>query len=122
MVLPLYSAIEKLDGRLFEAARDLGAGKWRTFLHVELPLTTPGIIAGCLLVFLPAMGMFYVSDLLGGAKDMLVGNIIKRQILLVQDWPFGSAASVVITVFMALLLWLYWQAAKRINRKEAWDG
>lgn len=122
MVLPLYSAIEKLDGRLFEAARDLGAGKWRTFLHVELPLTTPGIIAGCLLVFLPAMGMFYVSDLLGGAKDMLIGNIIKRQILLVQDWPFGSAASVVITVFMALLLWLYWQAAKRINRKEAWDG
>ncbi|WKE67315.1 spermidine/putrescine ABC transporter permease PotB [Gallaecimonas kandeliae] len=122
MVLPLYSAIEKLDGRLLEAAADLGAGKLRTFIHVVLPLTAPGIVAGCLLVFLPAMGMFYVSDLLGGAKDMLVGNIIKRQILLVQDWPFGSAASVVITVFMGLLLWLYWQAAKRINRKEALDG
>ncbi|EKE76787.1 spermidine/putrescine ABC transporter permease PotB [Gallaecimonas xiamenensis] len=122
MVLPLYSAIEKLDGRYLEAAADLGAGKIRTFIHVVLPLTMPGIVAGCLLVFLPAMGMFYVSDMLGGGKDMLVGNIIKRQILLVQDWPFGSAASVVITLFMGLLLFLYWQAAKRINRQEALDG
>lgn len=122
MVLPLYSAIEKLDGRYLEAAADLGAGKIRTFIHVVLPLTMPGIVAGCLLVFLPAMGMFYVSDMLGGGKDMLVGNIIKRQILLVQDWPFGSAASVVITLFMGLLLALYWQAAKRINRREALDG
>ncbi|ROQ27508.1 spermidine/putrescine ABC transporter permease PotB [Gallaecimonas pentaromativorans] len=122
MVLPLYSAIEKLDGRYLEAAADLGAGKIRTFIHVVLPLTMPGIVAGCLLVFLPAMGMFYVSDMLGGGKDMLVGNIIKRQILLVQDWPFGSAASVVITLFMGLLLALYWQAAKRINRQEALDG
>ncbi|WP_115718672.1 spermidine/putrescine ABC transporter permease PotB [Gallaecimonas mangrovi] len=122
MILPLYSAIEKLDGRYLEAAADLGAGKIRTFVHVVLPLTMPGVVAGGLLVFLPAMGMFYVSDMLGGGKDMLVGNIIKRQILLVQDWPFGSAASVVITVFMGLLLFLYWQAAKRINRQEALDG
>lgn len=122
MILPLYSAIEKLDGRYLEAAADLGAGKIRTFIHVVLPLTMPGVVAGGLLVFLPAMGMFYVSDMLGGGKDMLVGNIIKRQILLVQDWPFGSAASVVITVFMGLLLFLYWQAAKRVNRQEALDG
>ena len=78
MILPLYSAIEKLDGRLLEAARDLGANAVQRFFRVILPLTMPGIVAGCLLVLLPAMGMFYVADLLGGAKVLLVGNVIKE--------------------------------------------
>ncbi len=77
MILPLYSAIEKLDNRLLEAARDLGANTFQRFFRVILPLTMPGIIAGCLLVLLPAMGMFYVADLLGGAKVLLVGNVIR---------------------------------------------
>ncbi len=122
MILPLYSAIDKLDRTYLQAAADLGANALSRFWHVILPLTLPGIIAGCLLVFLPAMGMFYVSDLLGGAKNLLVGNVIQTQILLVQDWPFGSAAAVMITLFMALLLWLYWRASRFVNQKEALNG
>ena len=108
MILPLYSAIEKLDGRLLEAARDLG---------VILPLTMPGIIAGCLLVLLPAMGMFYVADLLGGAKVLLVGNVIKSEFLISRNWPFGSAISIGLTVLMALLIFVYYRANKLLNKK-----
>ncbi len=81
MILPLYSAIEKLDGTYIEAARDLGANKFQTLVRVILPLTMPGIIGGCLLVLLPALGMFYIADLLGGAKNLLIGNVIKSQVL-----------------------------------------
>lgn len=108
MILPLYASIEKLDPRLLEAARDLGAGKWRTFCHVTVPLTLPGMIAGFMLVFLPALGMFYIPDILGGAKSMLVGNFIKNQFLTARDWPAGAAASVVLTLIMALLLLVYY--------------
>ncbi|MBW3805592.1 spermidine/putrescine ABC transporter permease PotB [Aeromonas jandaei] len=117
MVLPLYSSIEKLDGRLLEAARDLGANGWQRLVRIILPLTLPGIIAGCLLVFLPAMGMFYVSDLLGGAKHLLIGNLIKTQFLNSRDWPFGAAISVMLTVLMALLVYCYWRAGKLLSRK-----
>ena len=109
MILPLFSSIEKIDRSLIEAATDLGASKFITFLRVELPLTLPGIVAGLLLVFLPAMGMFYISDLVGGAKNLLIGNIIKTQFLNIRDWPFGSAASVTLTVFMAGLLFFYYK-------------
>ncbi|MEH8160880.1 spermidine/putrescine ABC transporter permease PotB [Aeromonas veronii] len=117
MVLPLYSSIEKLDGRLLEAARDLGANGWQRLVRIILPLTLPGIIAGCLLVFLPAMGMFYVSDLLGGAKHLLIGNLIKTQFLNSRDWPFGAAISVMLTVLMALLIYCYWRAGKLLSKK-----
>ncbi len=117
MVLPLYSSIEKLDGRLLEAARDLGANGWQRLVRIILPLTLPGIIAGCLLVFLPAMGMFYVSDLLGGAKHLLIGNLIKTQFLNSRDWPFGAAISVMLTVLMALLVYCYWRAGKLLRKK-----
>ncbi|QSR47777.1 spermidine/putrescine ABC transporter permease PotB [Aeromonas veronii] len=117
MVLPLYSSIEKLDSRLLEAARDLGANGWQRLVRIILPLTLPGIIAGCLLVFLPAMGMFYVSDLLGGAKHLLIGNLIKTQFLNSRDWPFGAAISVMLTVLMALLVYCYWRAGKLLSKK-----
>ncbi|STW07881.1 Spermidine Putrescine ABC transporter permease PotB [Klebsiella grimontii] len=94
MVMPLYSSIEKLDRPLLEAARDLGASKLQTFIRIIIPLTMPGIIAGCLLVMLPAMGLFYVSDLMGGAKNLLIGNVIKSQFLNIRDWPFGAATSI----------------------------
>ncbi len=77
MVLPLYAVMEKLDIRLMEAARDLGASGSQVFFRVVLPLSLPGVTAGCIMVFLPAMGLFYVPDLLGGAKTMLMGNFIK---------------------------------------------
>ncbi|MGF1733285.1 spermidine/putrescine ABC transporter permease PotB [Photobacterium proteolyticum] len=117
MVLPLYSAIEKLDHNYIEAARDLGANKLQTFTKVIIPLTMPGIIAGCLLVLLPALGMFYVSDLLGGAKNLLIGNVIKSQVLNARDWPFGAATSIALTMAMAVMLYAYYRAGKLLNRK-----
>lgn len=117
MILPLYSAIEKLDGRLLEAARDLGANAVQRFFRVIFPLTMPGIVAGCLLVLLPAMGMFYVADLLGGAKVLLVGNVIKSEFLISRNWPFGSAISIGLTILMALLIFVYYRANKLLNKK-----
>ncbi len=118
MVLPLFAVMERLDNSLLEAAGDLGAGRAQTFLRVILPLTLPGIIAGSLLVFLPALGMFYVSDLLGGAKDLLVGNFIKNQFLNARDWPFGSAASVAMLAIMGLMLAAYFLSSKKAGGAE----
>ena len=117
MVMPLYSSIEKLDKPLLEAAKDLGAGKMQTFIRIIIPLTMPGIIAGCLLVLLPAMGLFYVSDLMGGAKNLLIGNVIKSQFLNIRDWPFGAATSIMLTLIMGLLLLVYWRASRLLNKK-----
>ncbi|MEZ3498260.1 spermidine/putrescine ABC transporter permease PotB [Pantoea sp. KPR_PJ] len=117
MVLPLYSSLEKLDRACLEAARDLGASKVQTFFRIILPLTLPGIVAGCLLVFIPAMGLFYVADLMGGAKNLLIGNIIKSQFLNIRDWPFGAATSIVMTLLMGLMLLFYWRAARLLNKK-----
>jgi spermidine/putrescine transport system permease protein len=119
MILPLYAALERLDRRYLEAARDLGASPWRAFWKVVVPLTMPGIVSGCMLVFLPGIGMFYVSDVLGGAKAMLLGNFIRDQFLTTRDWPLGAAASVTLTVLMGLMLLLYWKSAARLGRKEA---
>lgn len=117
MVMPLYSSIEKLDKSYIEAARDLGANKFQRFVKIIIPLTMPGIIAGCLLVLLPAMGLFYVADLMGGAKNLLIGNVIKSQFLNIRDWPFGAATSIFLTVMMGLLLYVYYRAAKLLNKK-----
>lgn len=116
MVLPLYSNLEKLDDSLMEAARDLGATRLQVLRKIIIPLTMPGIVAGTLIVFLPAMGMFYISDLLGGAKNLLLGNIIRNQFLSSMDWPFGSAISIAMILLMGLLMLAYFQASRRINR------
>ena len=117
MVLPLYAAIEKLDPKLREAARDLGASRLASLLKIELPLTQSGIIAGCMLVFLPALGMFYVPDILGGAKSVLIGNFIRDQFMIARNWPFGSAASVLLTAIMIAMLSLYaWRTARTRQR------
>lgn len=118
MILPLYANIEKLDMSLVDAARDLGANKFRVFMKVILPLTLPGIIAGSMLVLLPAMSMFYITDLLGGAKTMLIGNLIENQFLAARNWPLGSAVSVFLIVLMGLMLLVYW----RISKSRAADG
>ncbi|MGY5728579.1 spermidine/putrescine ABC transporter permease PotB [Vibrio chemaguriensis] len=121
MILPLYSAIEKLDNTYIEAAKDLGANKLQTITKVILPLTMPGIIGGCLLVLLPALGMFYISDLLGGAKNLLIGNVIKSQVLNARDWPFGAATSIALTFAMAVMLYAYYRAGKLLNKKVELD-
>ena len=117
MVLPLYSSIEKLDKPCLEAARDLGANKLQTFIRIIIPLTMPGIIAGCLLVMLPAMGLFFVADLMGGAKTLLIGNVIKSQFLNIRDWPFGAATSICLTLVMGLMLFVYYRAVKLLHKK-----
>ncbi len=107
MILPLYTSLEKLDHSLLEAARDLGANPWRTFWRVVVPQSTPGIVAGAILVFIPAIGMFVITDLMGGAKNMMIGNFIQNQFLSARNWPFGSAAAIIVMAIVLLLLWIY---------------
>nr|WP_299037119.1 spermidine/putrescine ABC transporter permease PotB [uncultured Psychrobacter sp.] len=118
MVLPLYAVFTDLRDDMLLASQDLGASRRQTFRHIVLPLTTPGIISGVLLVLLPAMGMFYVADILGGSRNLLVGNIIKNQFLDARDWPFGAAASVLLTVAMAVLLLAYRASSRRIGKTD----
>jgi len=117
MVMPLYNALEKLDHSLLEAAKDLGANSFQRFVRVTIPMTMPGIVAGCLMVLLPAMGMFYVADLLGGGKNLLLGNVIRTQFIQTRDWPYGSALSVVMIVLLSLMLWGYLKSSRSVNRK-----
>lgn len=117
MILPLYANIEKLDYRLVEAARDLGANFFYCFKRVVLPLTLPGIYAGCIMVFVPTMGLFYVADLLGGARQLLIGNLIKQHFLNAHNWPLGSAESVVLILIMAVMLAFYGFIVQRLSGK-----
>lgn len=112
MIIPLLTNIERLDNRLIDAARDLGANRFTTFRKIILPLTMPGIWSGCILVFLPAMTLFYIPDLLGGSKSILLGNMIQNQFLTVQNWPFGSAINVVFTFILIVLLFVYWHSTR----------
>lgn len=114
MILPIYVAIDRLEPSLLEASSDLGARPWQTFVRVTLPLTAPGIAAGILLVFVPALGMFVIPDLMGGAKVTLIGNLIQNQFLGARNWQFGSAASVVLMALVVVGLRLY----KRFFRME----
>lgn len=103
MVLPIYSSIEKLESCYIDAAKDLGAGKLKTFFTIIFPLTMPGVLAGCILVFIPSLGLFYISDLMGGSKVMLIGNLIRNQFLVSRDWPFGAAISIFMIVVTLIL-------------------
>lgn len=107
MILPVYSSVEKMDWTLVEAARDLGASKLKAFLTITLRLTLPGILSGVILVFIPSIGLFFLSDLLGGGKIILVGNLIKNQIMGARDWPFGAALSLLLMILTWVLIWLY---------------
>jgi spermidine/putrescine transport system permease protein len=118
MILPLYSNIEKLDKNLLDAARDLGANRLTVFLEITIPLTIPGIVAGTTLVFLPAMTLFYIPDILGGAKSMLLGNLIENQFLTLNDWPGGCATSIVLTLLMLVLMYFY----RKTNRSNQAKG
>jgi spermidine/putrescine transport system permease protein len=115
MFLPIYASVEKLDPSLLEASADLGAGRFRTFLRVTLPLTLPGIAAGSVLVFIPSLGNFVVPDLLGGAKVLMIGNLVEQQFLSARNWPFGAALSVMIMAVMFVLILIY---IRRIGRAE----
>ncbi len=107
MILPVYASLEKVDPSLLEAADVLGARPAARFRRVTLPLSAPGLIAGSLLVFIPALGSFLTSDLLGGAKGLLVGNLVQNQFSTARNWPFGSAASLALMVLVLAAVLVY---------------
>lgn len=114
VALPLYASVERLDWSLVEAANDLYAGRTRVFTQAIVPQTLPGLSVGIVLTFVPAMGMFVVPDLLGGAKYMLVGNLIQQQFGTSRDWPFGAAVSMALMALTMISLQLYRRRSKEI--------
>lgn len=118
MVLPLYVALEKFDFSLIEAAIDLGASSWQILLKILLPLTQHGIVTGLVFVFAPALGEFVIPDLLGGARTMLIGNLITEQFLKTRDWPFGAALSLLLIAIVMVTLLLYFRAEERSRFNE----
>lgn len=107
MILPLYTAIEKLDGSLLEASSDLGARPVSTFFEVIMPLTSSGIFSGSLMVFIPCLGYFFVSDILGGGNSDVIGNLIERQFQSGNNWPLGAALSIILIVVTLILVKIY---------------
>lgn len=107
MVLPIHTVVDKLDRNLLEAASDLGAKPAARFFHITLPLTMPGIFAGFIMVFIPSLAYFFVSDILGGGKSQLIGNVIERQFKEAFNWPFGAALSIILILITLLLVRIY---------------
>jgi len=103
-VLPMYATLERLDPALIEAASDLGARPFATLCRVVIPVSAPGLVAGCVLVFVPCLGAYLTPDLLGGGKSVMLGNLVQNQFTTARDWPFGSALSLVLMLASALLL------------------
>ncbi len=118
-VLPMYSSIERLDKNLLEASYDLGAGRVRTFLSVTLPMTMPGVYAAAIISFVPSVGNYFVADVLGGSKTLLIGNLIKNQFMSSRNWPLGSALSVFLIAGTMILVYLY---AKVSGMQEQEEG
>ena len=118
MILSVYNAVAKLDPALIEAARDLGAGRWRAFWTITVPMTRAGIMAGCVLVFIPSIGLFFISDLLGGSKTMLLGNLIRDELLTARNWPLGAALSVVMMAATLLVIGGY----RRLSGEKSLEG
>jgi spermidine/putrescine transport system permease protein len=114
MVLPIFTNMERFDFRLIEAAKDLGANRWSIFFRVFLPNTSRGILSGCALVLLPAMTLFYIPNVLGGARSVLLGNMIQNQFLVSENWPEGAATSMILTITLMGLLW----SLQRQNNKQ----
>jgi spermidine/putrescine transport system permease protein len=113
MILPIYASLEKLDLSLLEAAEVLGARPAARFRQVTLPLSMPGVVAGCLLVFIPALGSFLTADLLGGAKQLMIGNLVQNQFSAARNWPFGSAASFIVMALVLVAVMLYLRVKDR---------
>ena len=113
MILPLYASIERMDPSVVEAGKDLYGSPFQTFLHVTIPATQAGILAGCVLVFLPAVGDFVSAQLLGGPDTYMVGNLIQDQFFAASNWPFGSALTVVMMLFLAGWMIFYLRRASK---------
>lgn len=118
MILPIYGSAEKVDDSLVDAAYDLGAGPMRAFSDVIIPLTWPGISAGILLVFVPAIGMFAITDMMGGGSQMMIGNVIQNQFTKARNWPFGAALGIIFTLLFVLSYIFVQYRASRRNRNQ----
>jgi spermidine/putrescine transport system permease protein len=116
-VLPMYASIEKFDHSLMEAAADLGAGPFRSFLRVMLPMTLPGVIAAFVLVFVPVVGAFITPDIMGGGKVEMIGTLINRQFGVARNWPFGSAISLILMLLVLIGVITYFRAAPEEERR-----
>ena len=116
MVLPLYANLEKFDHALMEAAHDSGANNFWAFVRVMLPLTMPGIVAGCILVFIPSIGAFVTSDILGGSKTMMIGNLIERQFKSARNWPFASTISITLMLLVSIAVTVYFRITTEADR------
>ncbi len=113
MILPLYSTIERLDKSFLEASLDLGASQFQTFKKITLPLTMPGVVTGIILVFIPSLGMFLISDELGGTRSWMIGNVIQAQFGASNDWPFGAALSFILMFLTFIVLFGQWAYQNR---------
>jgi spermidine/putrescine transport system permease protein len=122
MILPIYASLERMDGSLIEAGKDLFGTPARVFMHVTLPQTRQGILAGCVLVFLPAVGDFVAAQLLGGPDTYMVGNLIQEQFFTASNWPFGSALTVVMMLFLSIWMLGYLRSAAREARDPVAAG
>jgi spermidine/putrescine transport system permease protein len=118
MIYSVYASAEKLDWGLVEAARNLGASPFRAFITVSFPLTMPGLFSGIVLTFIPSMGLFFIADILGGNKVVLVGNVIQEQLMKAHDWPYAAALSVVLMAMTSLFIFLY----RRLTRSGDLEG
>lgn len=118
MILSVYSSAEKLDWSLIEAARDLGANAVQTFFTITLKLTFPGLLSGMILTFIPSMGLFFIADILGGNKIVLVGSLIQDQMTRGSNWPFAAALAVVLTVLTTLIIYIY----RRVTHTSELEG
>lgn len=118
MIYSVYASAEKMDWGLVEAARDLGASPIRAFLTVSLPLTMPGLYSGVVLTFIPSMGLFFIADILGGNKVVLVGNVIHEQLMRVHNWPFAAALSVILMIMTTIFLFLY----RKLSHSDKLEG
>lgn len=107
MILPVYSAVVKMDKNLIEAGRDLGVSEFNIFKNIIFPETLPGVFNGSLMVFIPAIGYFFITDILGGGKIMIIGNLIKNQFLTARNWPFGSSLSIFLIIITFGLVIVY---------------
>jgi len=107
MILAVYSSVDKMDWTLVEAARDLGASRTKAFLTITLKQTLPGLLSGVILTFVPSMGLFFIADLLGGNKIVLVGSLIQDQVTRGSNWPFAAALAVILTIMTTLMIFLY---------------
>ncbi|MEP3844522.1 MAG: ABC transporter permease [Paracoccaceae bacterium] len=118
MFLPLYASVERLDRSLIEASSDLGARGWQTFLKVVLPQTLPGIAGGSVIVFIPSVGNFVVPDILGGAKGLMIGNLVEQQFLSARNWPFGAALSMMIMTVVLIVMIFYVTRVLRMGQEN----